>query len=155
MVLGLIAQKLKQPLILAYIAAGIAVGPTMGLHLITSQEDVKTISEIGLILLLYIIGLEMDIKKLKASGKAMLLTGIFQFLVCFGLGYVLLPFFVHGATGYPLYYLSACLALSSTAIVVKPLFAKSEIDTVPGRITLGVLVFQDVWLSFSLPCSLI
>ncbi|MCB0832560.1 MAG: cation:proton antiporter, partial [Bacteroidetes bacterium] len=68
----------KQPLLLAYIAAGVVVGP-IGLHLIVSKEDIETISEIGLILLLFMIGLEIDMKKLKESGKALIMTGVLQY----------------------------------------------------------------------------
>jgi Kef-type K+ transport system membrane component KefB len=143
--LGYLAQRLRQPLILAYILAGVLVGPEIGLRLIPSRADVEVISEIGLILLLFMIGLEIDVKKLKESGKALILTGFSQFLLCAGLGALVVPLIVPGLHGYEPYYLAACLALSSTAIVVKLLFSKSEIDTVAGRITLGVLVFQDVW----------
>lgn len=136
----------KQPLLLAYIAAGVVVGP-IGLHLIVSKEDIETISEIGLILLLFMIGLEIDMKKLKESGKALIMTGVLQFVICvgLGLGFFSLMGFSIGGGKYDLLYLAACCGLSSTAIVVKLLYGKFELDTLAGRITLGVLVFQDIW----------
>jgi Kef-type K+ transport system membrane component KefB len=150
--LAFIANKLKQPPLLAYLLAGVLIGPELGFKLITDRETIETISEIGLILLLFIIGLEIDLKKLKASGKPMIVTGITQFLICVVLG---LPFFFllgfrvgdSQAMGgqFGLGYMAVAAALSSTMIVVKLLYDKFELDTGPGRITLGILVFQDLW----------
>src|SRR6266545_2203060 len=94
----------------------------------------------------------MDIKKLRASGKPVMLTGLLQFGLCVALG---LPFFYglgfrlgqpHALGGaFGLVYMAVTAALSSTMIVVKLLYDKFELDTLPGRITLGILVFQDVW----------
>jgi Kef-type K+ transport system membrane component KefB len=150
--LAYLANKLKQPAILAYLLAGVLIGPEIGFSLISDRETIEVISEIGLILLLFIIGLEIDLKKLSASGKPLIVTGITQFLICAALG---IPFFMllgfgvgdAGALGgeFGLAYMAAAAALSSTMIVVKLLYDKSELDTVPGRITLGVLVFQDIW----------
>jgi Kef-type K+ transport system membrane component KefB len=146
------ASKVKQPPILAYLAAGVLMGPEIGLRWITDHGTIEVISEIGLILLLFIIGLEMDIKKLRASGKPVMLTGLLQFGLCVALG---LPFFYglgfrlgqpHALGGaFGLVYMAVTAALSSTMIVVKLLYDKFELDTLPGRITLGILVFQDVW----------
>ena len=90
-VLAFIANKLRQPAILAYLLAGVLIGPEIGFRLVTDAEIIEVISEIGLILLLFIIGLEMDLKKLRASGKPVIVTGMLQFLICVALG---LPFFL-------------------------------------------------------------
>ena len=150
--LAFVANKLKQPALLAYLLAGVLIGPEIGFRLITDPEIIEVISEIGLVLLLFIIGLEMDLKKLRASGKPVIVTGLTQFLICAALG---IPFFLllgfrHGdpnAVGgeFGLFYLSVTAAISSTMIVVKLLYDKFELDTLPGRITLGILVFQDIW----------
>ena len=151
-VLALIANKLKQPSIVAYLLAGVVIGPEIGLKLITDPDIIEVISEIGLILLLFIIGLEMDLKKLRASGKPLIVTGITQFLICAALG--ILFFWSLGfrsgdvnAFGgeFGLFYMAAATAISSTMIAVKLLYDKAELDTLPGRITLGILVFQDIW----------
>lgn len=151
-VLAFIANKLKQPALLAYLLAGVMIGPEIGFKFITDHETIEIISEIGLVLLLFIIGLEMDLKKLRASGKPVITTGITQFLICVALG---IPFFLllgfrigdPNAPGgeFGLFYLAVAAAISSTMIVVKLLYDKFELDTLPGRITLGILVFQDVW----------
>ena len=159
-VLAYLANLIKQPLLLAYIAAGAAIGPQFGLGLVRSQANISIISEMGLILLLFMIGLELNLKKIKESGKSLILTGILQFVICvaLGLGFFLLLGFTIGPPyqyrifgvkvlggEYDLLYLAVCISLSSTAIVVKLLYEKFELDTLAGRLTLGVLVFQDIW----------
>jgi Kef-type K+ transport system membrane component KefB len=145
--LAFVANKLRQPLLLAYLLAGVLIGPQIGLRLIEDRQSIQTVSEIGLILLLFMIGLEMDLKKLLVAGKPVLVTGVLQFVLCVALG---LAFFVPlgfriGGGDFGLLYVAVCCAISSTMIVVKLLYDKAELDTLPGRITLGVLVFQDIW----------
>jgi Kef-type K+ transport system membrane component KefB len=151
-ILAFIANKLKQPALLAYLLAGVLIGPEIGFRLITDHEIIEVISEIGLVLLLFIIGLEMDLKKLRASGKPVIATGVTQFLICVALGipfFLLLGFRMGDANAFGgefgLFYMAVAAAISSTMIVVKLLYDKFELDTLPGRITLGILVFQDVW----------
>ena len=145
--LAFIANRLRQPLLLAYLLAGVLIGPQIGLKLIEDQQSIQTVSEIGLILLLFMIGLEMDLKKLLVAGKPVIVTGVLQFVLCAGLGVAFFAPFGFKMSGgdFGLLYLAVCCAISSTMIVVKLLYDKQELDTLPGRITLGVLVFQDVW----------
>ncbi|MFO1497164.1 MAG: cation:proton antiporter [Verrucomicrobiota bacterium] len=146
-VLAIVASKLQQPLIVAYLLAGVVIGPQLGLGWIPDNESIHNVAEIGLILLLFLIGMELDLKKLVAAGKPVILTGILQFLICAGLGLAFFAAFGFRLrqTDFGLFYLAVCLALSSTMIVVKLLYEKLELDTLAGRITLGVLVFQDIW----------
>jgi Kef-type K+ transport system membrane component KefB/voltage-gated potassium channel Kch len=159
-VLGYLAYLLKQPLLLAYIAAGAVIGPQFGFGWVHNKGDIRVIAEIGLILLLFMIGLELDLKKLKDAGKSLITTGISQFILCAALSlgfFLLLGFTIPPSSEYhilgvklpggkyDLLYLAVCLALSSTTIVVKLLYEKFELDTLAGRLTLGVLVFQDIW----------
>lgn len=141
-----VAKLLRQPLILGYIAAGIVIGPAEGLGLIAT-ETIEPISELGLILLLFMIGLEIDLKKLKGEGGPVIVPGLLQFPIGAGLGLLVAPLlgFHFGSGTYAPLYLAVGAALSSTMIVVKLLYDKHELDTLPGRITLGVLVFQDIW----------
>ena len=145
--LAFIGNWLRQPLLLAYLLAGVLIGPQIGLGLISDQASIQTVSEIGLILLLFIIGLELDLNKLLAAGRPVLVTGILQFPLCVALGLAFfIPFGFRMSGGdFGLLYLAVCLAISSTMIVVKLLYDKFELDTLPGRITLGVLIFQDIW----------
>jgi len=141
------AYLLRLPLLLAYLAAGVALGPHLGFSIIKSSESIQTLSEIGLILLMFILGLEIDIRKLMQAGKAVLVNGVTQFLGC-----ALLAFALFGALGYKvgsgsyeLVYLAVACSLSSTLVVVKILSDRMELDSLTSRITLGILVLQDIW----------
>jgi Kef-type K+ transport system membrane component KefB len=138
-----IAKLLRQPVILGYIAAGVLLGETVGIHAI-STETIEPIAELGLILLLFMIGLEIDLKKLKQTGKAVATVGILQVPIATALGIVVFRWlgFTEGLA--PLYLGFAC-ALASTMIVVKLLYDRFELDTTAGRVMLGILVFQDIW----------
>src|SRR5690349_10174182 len=146
-VLGLLAHFSRQPLILAYLIAGFFIGP-FGTGWVKSQESISIISELGLIFMLFMIGLEIDLKKIVRAGKVILFAAGGQLLGGCLLGVL---FFVgiglsFGSGGHfdALYLCIAC-ALSSTVIIVKVLYEKRELDTLPGRITLGVLVLQDIF----------
>jgi Kef-type K+ transport system membrane component KefB len=141
-----LAKWLRQPLVLGYMAAGVVIGKTQGMGWV-STHDIESISELGLILLLFMIGLEIDLKKLKQAGKPVIVAGITQFLLCVGLGLLFFPIMGYAWKNgdYSSLYMAVAAALSSTMIVVKLLYDKFELDTLPGRITLGVLVFQDIW----------
>lgn len=144
---GLLAKSLRQPLLLAYLAAGVVLGPEMGLGWIQDKAAINTISEIGLILLLFIIGLEIDLKKLMSSGRTLVVCGIAQIVICLllGVGFALSFGFALGQGRFDALYMSLALASASTMIVVKLLYDKFELSSLPGRITLGILVFQDIW----------
>jgi len=146
-IIGYLFHILKQPLILSYIIAGAIIGPSIGFGLVYNPESIEVISELGLILLLFIIGLELNLNKLKSAGKELVFVGIGQFILCvlIGLGFFLLLGYELGPVNIDALYLAIFCALSSTAIVVKLLYDKFELDTIPGRITLGVLIFQDIW----------
>ena len=144
--LGLLAHFSRQPLILAYLIAGFCIGP-FGAGWVKSQELISVISELGLIFMLFMIGLEIDLKKIVRAGKVILfaaggqliggcLLGILFFA---GIGLSL------GGGHFDALYLCIACALSSTVIIVKVLYEKRELDTLPGRITLGVLVLQDIF----------
>lgn len=148
-VLGVLMKLLRQPLILGYLLGGVLVGP-IGLRLVTDRHEIETVSEIGLILLLFMIGLEIDLKKMLAAGKLVIVTGALQFPLSVAVAYGLL--FLLTLTGlgvgigkYALLYIAVAVSLSSTMIVVKLLYEKSELDTLAGRLTVGILVFQDIW----------
>jgi Kef-type K+ transport system membrane component KefB len=143
-ILGVCAQLFRQPPILAYLAGGVLLGPT-GLHWVQSQESIHVISELGLILMLFMIGLEIDLKKIVRAGGVIIGAAVIQIA---GTCAIALVFFMtvlpaSGAPWDPL-YLAVAVALSSTVIIVKVLYEKRELDTLPGRVTVGVLVLQDL-----------
>ncbi|WP_411824082.1 cation:proton antiporter [Leptospira sp. 'Mane'] len=146
-VLSHIARVAKQPLILGYIIGGALLGKEMGFSLVTNEASIELISEIGLILLLFIIGLEINLAELAKMGKAMFLLGTLQFTlsVAFVYGFFPLLGLPIGGEKFDLLYIAVALSLSSTLIVVKLLQDKVEINTLSGKLTVGVLVFQDIW----------
>ena len=139
--LAYVARLLRQPLLLAYIAAGLMIGPSV-LGLVHGEAEIAALAELGLALLMFIVGLEIDLKKLVNSGRVGALVGTLQVALCavLTLGFVLLL----GFSGLSALYLGIASAFSSTMIVVKLLSDKSELDTVDGRLTLGILLMQDV-----------
>ncbi|MHC2621434.1 Kef-type K+ transport system membrane component KefB [Bradyrhizobium huanghuaihaiense] len=144
--LGLLAHFSRQPLILAYLIAGFCIGP-FGAGWVKSQESISVISELGLIFMLFMIGLEIDLKKIVRAGKVILFAAGGQLLGGCLLGVL---FFIGiglslGGGHFDAIYLCVACALSSTVIIVKVLYEKRELDTLPGRITLGVLVLQDIF----------
>jgi Kef-type K+ transport system membrane component KefB len=142
-----VARVIRQPLILGYIAGGVLLSPQLGLGLVSSAESIELISEIGLILLLFIIGLEIDLRELRRLGRAMLVLGVGQFVINALLGFVFFAWlgYTVGGGHFDLLYLAIVISLSSTLIVVKLLRDKFELKVLSGRLTLGVLVIQDIW----------
>jgi Kef-type K+ transport system membrane component KefB/voltage-gated potassium channel Kch len=144
--LAVAGYLIRQPLILAYLVAGFFLGPS-GLGWVQSEQSINIIGELGLIFMLFMIGLEIDLKKIVRAGNVILVTSAAQIFGCFALGLALflllgVPL---GGGRFDALYLAAAASLSSTVIIVKMLYDKRELDTLPGRITLGVLVLQDLF----------
>jgi Kef-type K+ transport system membrane component KefB len=144
--LGLLAHFTRQPLILAYLIAGFFIGP-FGMGWVKSQESIQIISELGLIFMLFMIGLEIDLKKIIRAGRVILFAAGGQLIGGCLLGVLFFMGIARalGGGGFDGLYLSIACTLSSTVIIVKVLYEKRELDTLPGRITLGVLVLQDIF----------
>ncbi|HDO21379.1 MAG TPA: hypothetical protein ENG86_00795, partial [Nitrospirae bacterium] len=136
-----ILDKLRVPSIVGFLIAGILLGPH-GLELITDIHLVEIFAEIGVILLLFTIGLEFSLKNLLTLRRTILVGGFLQvfitslivFLLSYSLGQKINTSLVFGFL----------ISMSSTAIVMKMLFDRAEIDSPHGRISVGILVFQDL-----------
>ncbi len=122
-VFAFLAKWLRQPLVLGYMLAGVVIGKTQGVGWVTTH-DIESISELGLILLLFMIGLEIDLKKLRQAGTPVLVAGVSQFLLCVGLGLLFFPLigYTWREGDYSSLYMAVAAALSSTMIVVKVLY---------------------------------
>ena len=144
-VVAVASQVARQPLLLAYLVAGFAIGPH-GFKFITDAHDIQTISEIGLSLLLFMIGLEIDLKRMLNAGRVITVTAIVQIAGCVLLGWLVFSFCGLAQNRLEALYLAVAAAMSSTVIIVKILYDKRELETLAGRITLGVLVLQDVFV---------
>jgi len=142
-VVAVVSQVARQPLLLAYLAAGFAVGPH-GFKWVTDPDSIQTISEIGLALLLFMIGLEIDLKKMLSAGRVITFTAGAQILGCVLLGWGIFALAGPSQGHLEALYLAVAAGMSSTVIIVKILYDKRELETLAGRVTLGVLVLQDI-----------
>ena len=136
-----VISLMRQPLILAYMIAGLAIGPAF-LGLINNTEVIMTLSGIGIAFLLFIVGLEIDLRKLRNLGWVATVVGTGQVFLTFLLGFFAALYF--GFVHVEALYIALALALSSTMVVVKLLSDKREIDTLHGRIIISILLVQDV-----------
>jgi CPA2 family monovalent cation:H+ antiporter-2 len=139
---GFLAQRLRQPLILGYIVAGILVGPHTGGVTVTEIHDIELLAEIGVALLLFALGLEFNFKKLeRVRGIAFLGTPI-QLILTLGLGYTIGQVF--GWPAYESLWFGALVSLSSTMVILKTLMAQGMLGTLASRIMIGMLIVQDL-----------
>ncbi len=145
--LGFLSRSLKQPLILAYIISGILLGPLV-FKVITKSGEFTLFSEIGVALLLFIVGMNMSFKSIKDVGKISLIIGfgqvIFTSIIGFFIGRLL------GFNNIESLYISIALAFSSTIIIIKLLSDKNDLDALYGRISVGLLLVQDFIAIFAL-----
>ena len=136
-VLAILAKHIKQPLIPAYVIAGILIGP-YGFRLVTDSNLIKNLAEFGIALLLFVVGLELSAKRLKFVGKVVTVAGIVQILAVAAIGYIVSLFLGFNST--EAMYIGLILTFSSTMVVVKLLSDKREVDTLHGRIMIGILL---------------
>jgi len=138
---GIIGQKLRQPLIIMFLATGILAGPSF-LGIIHSYEQIELLAHIGIALLLFIVGLKLDLNLIRTTGPVAMATGlgqiVFTSLIGFGIAIAMGMSYLSAA------YVSVALTFSSTIIIVKLLSDKKEIDSLHGQIALGFLIVQDI-----------
>lgn len=140
-VLGVAAHWLKQPLIVAFIAVGILVGPA-GLKWVTIGSEIDLLSKTGIALLLFTVGLKLDLHVIRTMGPVSLATGLGQVIFTSVIGYAICIGL--GLSHLPAIYVAVALTFSSTIIIVKLLSDKREIDSLHGRIAVGFLIVQDL-----------
>lgn len=140
-VLGLIAHWLKQPLIVAFIAVGILVGPA-GLKWVSIGSEIDLLAKTGIALLLFTVGLKLDLNVIRTMGPVSLATGLGQVTFTSVLGYLIC--IAMGFSPVASLYVAVALTFSSTIIIVKLLSDKREIDSLHGRIAIGFLIVQDL-----------
>ena len=138
---GLVAVLLRQPLIVGLIAAGILAGPA-ALDLVRSGEHIALLSELGIAVLLFLVGLKLDIGLVRSLGAVAVATGLGQVAFTAIIGFALC--LALGLDALPSVYVAIALTFSSTIIIVKLLSDKREIDSLHGRIAVGFLIVQDL-----------
>jgi monovalent cation:H+ antiporter-2, CPA2 family len=143
---GMLARLLRLPIILGYLAGGIIIGP-FGLGLVNDTGTIDLLAQIGVILLLFAIGLEFSLKELLKLGKISIIGGLAQIALTaaagFGMGWFLNNLGIEISVTGSIFF-GFMIALSSTMVVLKLLMDRGEIDTTHGRILLGILLVQDI-----------
>lgn len=136
-----ILQRFHLPSILGFIITGFIIGP-YGFSLIESQEQIEILSEIGVILLLFVIGMELTVKQLSSIKRTVFYGGFIQVGLTIAITFVIFLFL--GFSWTQSVFIGFLLSLSSTAIVLKILQDRNEISSPHGRTSLGLLIFQDI-----------
>ncbi|MBI4114687.1 MAG: cation:proton antiporter [Candidatus Niyogibacteria bacterium] len=138
--LGILAAILRQPLVLAYLATGAVIG-YFGFLNVTDKEFFRVFSDLGIMFLLFLVGLEINYTSLRLVGKTSLIIGlgqiIFTSLIGFGIATLL------GFEMLPALYIAVALTFSSTIIVIKILSDKKDLNSLYGKISIGFLLVQD------------
>ncbi|MCY7412629.1 MAG: cation:proton antiporter, partial [Salinibacterium sp.] len=136
-----LAHRAKQPLIIAFILVGIVVGPSV-LGWVDEVKPLELFAEIGIAILLFLVGLKLDVNLIRSIGTVALLTGLGQVVFTAAIGFGLALLF--GLEPVAALYVAVALTFSSTIIIVKLLGDKRELDELHGRIALGFLIVQDI-----------
>ncbi|MBA1275887.1 cation:proton antiporter [Stutzerimonas azotifigens] len=140
-VAGAVAVRLRQPVLIAYIVIGILVGPA-AFGLVRAHEQINLLAEIGVTVLLFVVGLKLDLQHIRHIGPVALATGLGQLTFTIVFGFILTLAMGKGAV--EAIYIAVALTFSSTIIIVKLLSDKRELDSLHGRIAVGFLIVQDL-----------
>ncbi len=140
-VIGTIGLRLRQPLIVAFIAVGILVGPSV-LGWVSADDQVDLLAQLGIALLLFVVGLKLDLHIIRTMGPVALATGLGQVFFTSVVGYSIAIGL--GMSPVTALYVAVALTFSSTIIIVKLLSDKHEVDSLHGRIAIGFLIVQDI-----------
>lgn len=141
-IMSYLVKFFNQPIIIGYIIAGIIISPFL-LKLGGSTEIIEIFSEFGIAFLLFIVGLHLNPKVIREIGLSALIIGIGQVLTTFGITFVISKFVLGFATTASIYF-GIALAFSSTIIIMKLLSDKKQLDSLFGKISIGVLILQDL-----------
>lgn len=136
-----IMRLLKQPLIIGYILTGLLISPYF-LNLTNSVDMIATFSQMGIALLLFIVGLSLSPKVIKEVGKVSLITGLGQVFFTLIIGFLIVKFL--GMSTLTAFYIAIAITFSSTIIIMKLLSDKRDLETLHGKISIGLLLIQDL-----------
>lgn len=139
--IGIVGQTFRQPLIIMFLATGILAGPSV-FGIIQSYHEIELLAHMGIALLLFIVGLKLDLTLIRTTGLVSLATGLGQIIFTSLIGLAIA--IALGMSYMDAAYVSVALTFSSTIIIVKLLSDKKEIDSLHGQIALGFLIVQDI-----------
>lgn len=146
---GFITNRLRQPVLLGYLACGLIIGP-FGLGQITQIEEIKSLAEIGVAFLLFALGVEFSLNELKRVKDIAIKGSILQIGLTIALVAILTTLWGWVETPTKGIFMGAVLSLSSTAVVLKTLTERGEVNTVHGQVMLAILIAQDLALGLML-----
>ncbi|MCC7425281.1 MAG: cation:proton antiporter [Alphaproteobacteria bacterium] len=139
--IGLAGHLLRQPLIVSFIAVGLVAGPSV-LGVVRSNEQIDLLAHLGIAILLFLVGIKLDIKLVRSLGGVSVMTGLGQVVFTSVFGFLI--GLALGLDAVSSLYVAVALTFSSTIIIVKLLSDKREIDSLHGQIALGFLIVQDL-----------
>lgn len=146
-IVGFAGLLLRQPMVVSFIGVGILAGPSV-LDLVQSHESIDLLAELGIAVLLFLVGLKLDLKLIRTLGGVALATGLGQVAFTSIAGFVI--GIALGMDNISALYVAVALTFSSTIIVVKLLSDKREADSLHGRIAIGFLIVQDLVVVFAM-----
>jgi len=138
---GAIAKLLRQPVVVSFIVVGILAGPT-AFNLVEGAEEIRLFAKFGIAILLFLVGLKLDFHMIRSTGKVALIAGLSQVAFTAAVGFGLAVLFGFETT--TAFYIAVALTFSSTIIIIKLIGDKRELDTLYGRIAVGILIVQDI-----------
>ena len=138
---GAVSMWLRQPILIAYIVVGIVAGPAV-LGLVRAYDQIDLLAQVGVAVLLFVVGLKLDLQHVRHIGPVALATGLGQLAFTIVIGFFLILLMGKGLM--EALYVAVALTFSSTIIIVKLLSDKREIDSLHGRIAVGFLIVQDL-----------
>lgn len=140
-VAGAVAKLLRQPVVVSFIVVGILAGPA-AFNLVADAEEIRLFAKFGIAILLFLVGLKLDFHMIRSTGKVALVAGLTQvaFTAAVGFGLAI----VFGFEPVTALYVAVALSFSSTIIIIKLIGDKRELDTLYGRIAVGILIVQDI-----------
>ncbi|MDP2546723.1 cation:proton antiporter [Oceanobacter sp. 4_MG-2023] len=139
--MGFVGLLMRQPLIVSFIAVGLVAGPSV-LDIVHSTAHITLLSELGIAILLFLVGIKLDVKLIRSIGGVSVMTGLGQVAFTSIIGYLI--GLAIGLDQITSLYVAVALTFSSTIIIVKLLSDKREIDSLHGKIALGFLIVQDL-----------
>lgn len=139
---GLLAHRLRQPLILGYILAGVVLGPLTGGAFISSPHDIELLAEVGVALLLFALGIEFSLRELTPVRRIALIGTPIQLLLIMGVAAGLIRYL--GWAWQEAIWFGAAVSLSSTMVVLKTLQSQGRVGTLSSRVMIGMLLVQDL-----------
>ena len=138
---GAIAKLLRQPVVVSFIIVGILAGPT-AFNLVEGAEEIRLFAKFGIAILLFLVGLKLDFHMIRSTGKVALVAGLSKVAFTEAEGFGIAMLFGFEAT--TAFYIAVALTFSSTIIIIKLIGDKRELDTLYGRIAVGILIVQDI-----------